>query len=300
MNIIAHRKIFLSISGIFVLLSIAAIIVFGFQPGIDFVGGTLWQLRLTQINADGKQINAEIVKNFFGTDLGVKNVTVFPGENQSFLIRLPHISEEEHQNYLQSLKTKFGEIEELRFENIGPAIGKELRTRAFWAIGLVLLGISLYIAFAFRKVSYPIKSWKYGVITLVTLFHDIAIPAGLLSVLGWSGGIEIDTNFVVALLVIMGFSVHDTIVVFDRIRENLLLQRGRFDLANIINSSVNQTLSRSINTSLTLVLVLLALFFLGPVTLKYFVLTILIGTIIGTYSSIFVASPLLLIWKSSK
>ena len=300
MNIIAHRKIFLSISGIFVLLSIAAIIVFGFQPGIDFVGGTLWQLRLTQINADGKQINAEIVKNFFGTDLGVKNVTVFPGENQSFLIRLPHISEEEHQNYLQSLKTKFGEIEELRFENIGPAIGKELRTRAFWAIGLVLLGISLYIAFAFRKVSYPIKSWKYGVITLVTLFHDIAIPAGLLSVLGWSGGIEIDTNFVVALLVIMGFSVHDTIVVFDRIRENLLLQRGRFDLANIINSSVNQTLSRSINTSFTLILVLLALFFLGPVTLKYFVLTILIGTIIGTYSSIFVASPLLLIWKSSK
>ena len=300
MNIIAHRKIFLSISGIFVLLSIAAIIVFGFQPGIDFVGGTLWQLRLTQINADGKQINAEIVKNFFGTDLGVKNVTVFPGENQSFLIRLPHISEEEHQNYLQSLKTKFGEIEELRFENIGPAIGKELRTRAFWAIGLVLLGISLYIAFAFRKVSYPIKSWKYGVITLVTLFHDITIPAGLLSVLGWSGGIEIDTNFVVALLVIMGFSVHDTIVVFDRIRENLLLQRGRFDLANIINSSVNQTLSRSINTSFTLILVLLALFFLGPVTLKYFVLTILIGTIIGTYSSIFVASPLLLIWKSSK
>ena len=300
MNIIAHRKIFLSISGIFVLLSIAAIIVFGFQPGIDFVGGTLWQLRLTQINADGKQINAEIVKNFFGTDLGVKNVTVFPGENQSFLIRLPHISEEEHQNYLQSLKTKFGEIEELRFENIGPAIGKELRTRAFWAIGLVLLGISLYIAFAFRKVSYPIKSWKYGVITLVTLFHDIAIPAGLLSVLGWSGGIEIDTNFVVALLVIMGFSVHDTIVVFDRIRENLLLQRGRFDLANIINSSVNQTIARSINTSFTLILVLLALFFLGPVTLKYFVLTILIGTIIGTYSSIFVASPLLLIWKSSK
>jgi len=264
---------------------------------------------LTQINADGKQINAEIVKNFFGTDLGVKNVTVFPAEDNSFIIRLPHTSEEEHQKYLEALNIRVNprinpresaSVEELRFENIGPAIGKELRTRAFWAIGLVLLGISLYIAFAFRKVSYPIKSWKYGVITLVTLFHDIAIPAGLLSVLGWSGGIEIDTNFVVALLVIMGFSVHDTIVVFDRIRENLLLQRGRFDLANIINSSVNQTLSRSINTSLTLVLVLLALFFLGPVTLKYFVLTILIGTIIGTYSSIFVASPLLLIWKSSK
>jgi len=297
MNIIGHRKIFLSISGILVLASITAIIVFGFRPGIDFVGGTMWQIRLT---TDNLQLTTDNLKEFFEKDLGVKNVTVFPGENQSFLVRLGHISEEEHQNYLGALKTKFGDIEELRFDGIGPAVGKELRNRAFWAIALVLLGISLYIAFAFRKVSYPIKSWKYGVITLVTLFHDITIPTGLLAVLGWKWGIEIDTNFVVALLVILGFSVHDTIVVFDRIRENLLLQRGRFDLANIINDSVNQTLARSINTSLTLVLVLLALFFLGPITLKYFVLTILIGTIIGTYSSIFVASPLLLIWKSSK
>jgi len=305
MNIIGHRKIFLSISGILVLASIVAIAIFGFRPGIDFVGGTMWQIRLTRINADGKQINAEIVKNFFGTDLGVKNVTVFPAENNSFLIRLPHISEEQHQQYLQALNNKFGSresasVEELKYETIGPAIGKELRTKAFWAIGLVLLGISLYIAFAFRKVSYPIKSWKYGVITLVTLFHDITIPAGLLAILGWKEGIEIDTNFIVALLTIMGFSVHDTIVVFDRIRENLLLQKSRFELENVINNSVNQTMARSINTSLTLVFVLLALFFFGPITLKYFVLTILVGTIVGTYSSIFVASPLLLIWKSSK
>lgn len=297
MNIIAHRRIFLSISGIFVLFSIAAIIIFGFRPGIDFVGGTLWQIRLA--TSDKEQATSEI-KEFFEKDLGVKDTTVFPAEGNSFLIRLGHLSEEEHQNYLQAIKTKFGELEELRFEGIGPAIGKELRTRAFWAIGLVLLGISLYIAFAFRKVSYPVKSWKYGVITLVTLFHDIAIPAGLLAVLGWKAGIEVDTNFIVALLVIMGFSVHDTIVVFDRIRENLLLQHGRFDLANVINSSVNQTLARSVNTSLTLILVLLALFFLGPVTLKYFVLTILVGTIVGTYSSIFVASPLLLIFKTVK
>ncbi len=294
MNIIGHRKIFLSISGILVLASITAILVLGFRPGIDFVGGTLWQIRLTQINADDRQINADIIKNFFETDLGTKNIAVFPAENSSFLIRLPHISEEEHQRYFEALRIKFGETEELRFESIGPSIGRELRTRAYWAIALVLLGISLYIAFAFRKVSYPIKSWKYGVITLVTLFHDIAIPAGLLVVFGWKLGIEIDTNFIVALLVIMGFSVHDTIVVFDRIRENLLPQRSRFDLANIINSSVNQTLVRSVNTSLTLILVLFALFFLGPITLKYFVLTILVGTIVGTYSSIFVASPLLL------
>lgn len=294
MNIIKHRKIFLSISGILVLASVIAIAVFGFQPGIDFVGGTMWQIKLA--TSDKGQAASEI-KEFFEKDLSVKNVTIFPAENNSFLVRLGHISEKEHQNYLSALKNKFGDIEELRFEGIGPTIGKELKQKAIWAIIMVMLGISLYIAFAFRKVSYPIKSWKYGTVTLITLFHDVMIPAGLLAILGKQLGIEIDTNFVVALLVVMGFSVHDTIVVFDRIRENLLLQKTRLDLPVIINNSVNQTFVRSINTSLTLVLVLLALFFFGPAVLKYFVLTILVGTTVGTYSSIFVASPLLLYIK---
>ena len=283
------------------LASIIAIAVFGFQPGIDFAGGTLWQIAITRTDADLTRTNAEEIKKFFETDLGVKNIIVFPAENNdSFLIRFGHISEQEHQNYLSALKNKFGDIEELRFEGIGPTIGKELKSKAVWAIVMVMLGISLYIAFAFRKVSYPIKSWKYGIITLITLFHDVIIPAGLLAVLGRRLGIEIDTNFVVALLVVMGFSVHDTIVVFDRIRENLLLQKNRLDLPVIINNSVNQTFVRSINTSLTLILVLLALFFFGPVTLKYFILTILVGTTVGTYSSIFVASPLLLYRSSFK
>ena len=297
MNIIKYRKIFLSISGILTLASIIAIAVFGFQPGIDFAGGTMWQIRLA--TSDKGQATSEI-KDFFESDLGVKNIMVFPAENQSFLIRFGHISEEQHQQYFKSLKNKFGEVEELRFEGIGPTIGKELKSKAVWAIVMVMLGISLYIAFAFRKVSYPIKSWKYGIITLITLFHDVIIPAGLLAVLGRRFGIEIDTNFVVALLVVMGFSVHDTIVVFDRIRENLLLQKNRLDLPAIINNSVNQTFVRSINTSLTLILVLLALFFFGPVALKYFILTILVGTTVGTYSSIFVASPLLLFRGSFK
>jgi len=302
MNIIFHRKIFLCLSGLFVLLNIGFIIVFGFRPGIDFVGGTLWQVKVSagnegQTAMDKEQLTSDKLKFFLENDLGVNNVAVFQAENKSFLVRLPHISEEEHQMYLTALKIKFGEIEELRYETIGPTIGKELRKKSFWAIGLVLLGISLYIAFAFRKVSYPIKSWKYGVVTLITLFHDITIPAGLLAVLGWKWKIEIDTNFIVALLAIMGFSVHDTIVIFDRIRENLLLNRGRLDLPAVINYSVNQTLVRSVNTSLTLILVLLALFFFGPATLKYFVLTILIGTTVGTYSSIFVASPLLLVFR---
>jgi preprotein translocase subunit SecF len=295
MNIIKYNKIFLSVSGILTLVGITAIIVFGFKPGIDFVGGTMWQIQ-TPV---GQQLTTEDVKNFFGNDLGEKNITIFPSDNNSFLIRLGHIPESEHQQYLQALKLKFN-IEEVRFNGIGPTVGKELKNKAFWAITMVLLGISLYIAFAFRKVSYPIKSWKYGIITLITLFHDILIPAGMLAVLGKFFGIETDTNFVVALLVIMGFSVHDTIVVFDRIRENLLVGRGRLNLSETINQSINQTIARSINTSLTLILVLIVLFFFGPAVLKYFILTILVGVVIGTYSSIFVASPLLLYIGSSK
>jgi len=290
MNIIGNRKIFLSISAILVIAGLLAIGVFGFKPGIDFSGGTMWQLKVS--------VSSDEVKSFFQNDLGLKDASIFPSENGSFIARLPHLSEDQHQQDLAALKAKFGEVEELRFENIGSAVGAELRTGAFYAIAMVLLGISLYIAFAFRKVSYPIKSWKYGVITLVALLHDIIIPAGLFAILGKFGGIEIDTNFIVALLVIMGFSVHDTIVVFDRIRENLMFQKGKFDLAEVINNSVNQTFARSVNTSLTLIITLLALFFFGPTTIKYFILAILVGVFFGTYSSIFVASPLLLSFRS--
>ncbi len=296
-NIIAKRNIFFFISGFLVLASIVAIAVFGLRPGIDFVGGTLWHLRPV---VSDMQLTANDIKTFFKEELGVKNITVYPSDDKSFLIRLGYVSEAKHQQYLQALNVKFGEMEELRYESIGPAIGKELRTKAIWAAILVILGISLYVIFAFRKVSHPIKSWKYGAITLITLFHDVAIPLGFLAVFGWRFGIDLDTNFIVALLVVMGFSVHDTIVVFDRIRENILINRHKLKLEVIINQSINQTMMRSINTSLTLIFVLLAVFFLGPVSLKYFILVILIGTIIGTYSSIFIASPLLLVSSSSK
>ena len=300
MNIIKRKNIFLTISAILVIGSILAVAIFGFKTGIDFKGGTMWQIKLADnqpaSTGRGEQLTTSNIKEFFETDLGLKNIIVFPSDNQSFLVRLESISESDHQKYLGSLKQKFSSIEELRFESIGPTIGSELKNKAIWAIILVLIGISLFVAYAFRKVSYPVKSWKYGVITLFTLFHDVIVPAGLIAILGKYSGVEIDTNFVVALLVVMGFSVHDTIVVFDRIRENLLNQKGKTPFDEIINTSINQTLARSINTSLTLILVLLVMFFFGPLTLKYFILTILVGTTVGAYSSIFVASPLLTIW----
>ena len=287
MNIIKYKYYFLGFSTGITLLAIVSMLVFGFRLGIDFSGGTFWQLRLEKEFAPGA------LADFF-SEHQLRDVAIRSGETaRDASIRLGEINENQHQELLRELREKFGEAEELSFASIGPAIGQELRKKATLAFLLVLLGISLYVAFAFRKVSYPVSSWKYGGITLITLSHDALIPAGFFAWLGWQYGAELDTNFIVAILVVMGFSVHDTIVVFDRIRENLLVAKNKEDLAGIINASVNQTMARSVNTSFTLVLALLALYFLGAPSLRYFTLLILLGTIIGTYSSIFVASPLL-------
>ena len=290
MNIIKHKAWFLGFSAILILVSIAALASFGLKTGIDFKGGSLWQIRQ---ESGTVSMDETALKSFLGDTLEDKNFVMFPSEDGSYLIRMSAVSEETHQQYLQQVRDRFGVVEEGQFQSIGATIGQELRNKALWAILYVVLGISFYVTYAFRKVSYPVKSWKYGVITLVTLVHDVTVPAGFFAFLGWKYGIEIDTNFIVALLVVMGFSVHDTIVVFDRIRENVLNHGGKTPFADIVNKSVNQTLVRSINTSLTVLIVLVAMYFYGPATLQYFVLTLLIGIAMGTYSSIFVASPLL-------
>ncbi|EKD23554.1 MAG: hypothetical protein ACD_81C00219G0015 [uncultured bacterium] len=294
MNIIKNKAWFLGFSGLLIVASIAALALFGLKTGIDFRGGAMWQV---------KQVSGEVImddvalKNFLTTNLEDKNFVLFPVAEGGYLIRMAAVSEEMHQQYLSDLRTTFGTIEEGQFQSIGSTIGQELKNKSLWAIVYVVLGISLYVTYAFRKVSYPVKSWKYGVITLITLLHDVIVPAGVFAVLGWKFGIEIDTNFIVALLVVMGFSVHDTIVVFDRVRENVLNHSANTSFAEVVNKSINQTFARSINTSLTVLVVLVALYFFGPATLQYFVLTLLIGIAMGTYSSIFVASPLLTIFR---
>jgi len=287
-NVIKYKYLFIGFSTALTVLAIASMLWFGFRQGIDFAGGTLWQVRFQSESADSNFLNG------FFSDLGLQDVSIRQGSTaKEFSFRTKELSETDHQKISQEMQSKFGQFEEMSFSSIGPAIGSELRNHALVAFLLVLLGISLYIAFAFRKVSYPVSSWKYGFVTLITLFHDALIPAGVFAWLGWKYGAEMDTNFIVAILVIMGFSVHDTIVVFDRIRENLTLAKNKEDLSGIINASINQTFARSINTSLTLILVLVSLYMFGAASLSYFTLLILIGTVIGTYSSIFVASPLL-------
>ncbi len=293
-DLIRKKYLFLSVSGVLVAAAVISILVFGFREGVDFKGGTLWQIKINDQSVSTEDVTAIIQPEI--SKIGEVKINQ-DMSSDSFLARLPVLNEVEHQKLIEILKSKFPKTEELSFQSIGPSVGATLRKNAFISIALVLIGISLYIAYSFRKVSRPISSWKYGLVTLISLFHDIAIPAGLLAILGHFRTIEIDGNFVVALLVIMGFSVHDTIVVFDRIRENLYNDKGKSDFGQVINTSVNQTIARSINTSLTLVLVLLALFFAGPINLKYFVLTLLVGVVMGTYSSIFVASPALYIWQ---
>lgn len=296
-NIIRYKNLYFFISGILVGASIFSIAVFGFRQAIDFSGGTLWQFSLGEKGSTSLNLIEEVFKK----DLGINEVRLnYDLTNNYFFAKLPTITEEEHQKFLGIFKNRFPSFREESFESVGPSVGKELKKNAIFAIILVLIGISIYIAFAFRKVSKPVSSWKYGLATLLALFHDVSIPLGLLAILGHFSKVEVGTDIVVALLVVVGFSVHDTIVVFDRIRENLRLDRGKTKFEVIINNSVNQTLARSINTSLTLILVLIALLFFGPPTLKYFILVLLVGVTAGTYSSIFIASPLLILMSSKE
>lgn len=292
MQIIKHKKWFLSVSLIVVLAAIIAIAFLGFNPGVDFQGGVLWQLRF-------KETEEAALKSFLENELLLPSPTIsYDGAQNIYSILLPDIDTETKIVYLDALENEFGEVEEVDFWLVSASVSAELKRKAIWAVGLVLLFISSYITLVFQGVSRPVHSYKYGIITLVTLAHDILIAAGFLAVLGHLRGLTVDSNFVVALLVIMGFSVHDTIVVFDRIRENLFGYQTGEDLAKIVNRSINEVFRRSLNTSLTLMLVLLAIFFFGPASIKYFILTIFVGAFVGTYSSIFIASPLLVLWHN--
>lgn len=294
LNIIGKKGIWFTISGILVGLAVLAIIVFGFKQSAEFAGGSLWEFSIPGAQSPSLQD----VQTFFANTLKTDDAQItFDSTNDSFLASFNSIDEPTHQQWLTLATNKWPTFTELSFDSIGPTVGASLKKDAIIAMILVIIGISLYIAYAFRKASRPVSSWKYGWVTLLTLFHDVSIPAGLFAILGHYKGVEIDSNFIVALLVVMGFSVHDTIVVFDRVRENLLTHRGKTPFATIVNESVNQSLARSINTSLTLILVLLALYFVGPPDLNYFVLTLLVGVTTGIYSSIFIASPALVLLK---
>ena len=350
-KLIQKRKIWFAMSGILCIASIISLFAYGLNLGIDFTGGTLMELNLS--DQSGNRPEIQIIKETLGP-LELGEINIQPVGESNLFFRLKTIDEETHQKILTSLSDKFNPknsenenleiksindetietenenlsneiiespdsenenfeiesvateksnnenskflLEEKRFESIGPVIGSELKEKAIYSIAIALIVIISYIAWAFRKVSRPVSSWKYGVIAIITLFHDILIVLGIFSALGYFFNIEIGTPFVAALLTILGYSVNDTIVVFDRIRENLI-RTPMNSFEKTINKGVNETLVRSLNTSFTTLFVLLAIYFFGGETIKYFALALIIGLSFGTYSSVFIASPLLIVWQ---
>lgn len=294
-DIVGKKWWYFFFSSLVIIPGIASLFLFGLRPSIDFTGGTLWEFKIKSAAAGAEsKISKEYISEIAVRDgLGVSSIQV-SGE-KTYLLRLKTLSKEEREKLQKSLKEKVGETEELRYETVGSVISQELTRKSLWALGLALVMIIIYIAWAFRQVPKPVSSWRFGVCAVAALVHDVLVVAGIFSLLGHFYQVEVDTLFITALLTVIGFSVHDTIVVFDRIRENLK-RMPNSSFTQVVNESILQTLIRSINTSLTVVLVLSALLLLGGITLRWFVVALLIGVISGTYSSIFNASPLLVVW----
>jgi preprotein translocase subunit SecF len=293
-DIVKFRKVSFIFSAILVLASWILLAVYGLKPGIDFTGGSLMELQFS-----GERPTIQQISEVYGDAYG--SLVVQPVDEHGVLVRLQFIDEEEHKQILSNLRDKFeneeNRVTEERFETIGSAISTQLRKRSVYIIITVIIAIILFVAYAFRRVSRPVQSWKYGVAAIVALVHDVSIALGVFALLGKFMGVEVDVAFVVALMTILGYSVNDSIVIFDRIRENLI-KKGSDKFIEAVNDGVNQTFARSINTSLTTLLVLVALFLFGGDSIHYFSLTLIIGVIVGTYSSIFLAAPLLATWQN--
>ncbi|OGB74373.1 protein-export membrane protein SecF [candidate division Kazan bacterium RBG_13_50_9] len=291
MNILGTRKIWFAMSAIVIIVGLLAIGVYGYRTGIDFVGGTILEVQLSGPIAGEGQPRTALVEGYKSvTGLDVAAQTVDEGR---YFVRSNQIDNGQKNAILAYLGERFSNVTELRFESVDPTIGADVVRKAVLAVIVAVVGILLYVAYSFRRVPKPISSWRFGIAAILALVHDVLVLLGLYAIVGKFFGAEVDGLFITALLTLLGFSVHDTIVTFDRIRENLRRRAGD-NLEVVINDSVVETIIRSINTSFTLFLVLVAMFFFGGATLKFFTLALLIGVVVGTYSSIFVASPILL------
>jgi preprotein translocase subunit SecF len=313
MWVVNNRNIFYTFSGLLVILSIISLAVWGLKPGVDFTGGTLIEIQYPNGRPSQQVISAELAS----IDPAA---SIRPSGSNEYIVRMKPVDQDQKAAVFKVLSadltgtgistastsvsntsgvgqqtsassTSLGTIK--TFDSIGPILGAEALRKAYVSILLVIAGIVLFITFAFRKVSQPVSSWKYGLTAIIALVHDVIIPVGVFSVLGHFFGYEVDTLFVTALLVILGFSVHDTIVVFDRVRENLRLSTAKKSFGDIVGESISQTFTRSINTSLTTLIALVVLYILGGSTTEHFTLALIIGIAVGTYSSIFIGSPLL-------
>ena len=285
---VKYRKIYFVFSAVLIIVSIALLFRFGLKPGIDFTGGSILEMEYKA----QRPSNQEISQKLSGFDLG--EISIQPTGERGVIIRMKDINEDTHQQIIQALKAS-SDLEEKRFESIGPVIGQELKDKTKAVVILSLLVMLLYIAIAFRKVSKPVSSWQYGIASVFMLSHDILIPLGAFALLGKFYNIQITIPIIAALLTIVGYAINNVVVVYDRMRENILRGKG-LNFEEITDNAINQTLTRQINTSLTTLFPLIAIFLIGGETLRYFALTLILGISAGTYSSIFLAGPILVSW----
>ena len=290
MFIVKYKAFFIGLSVLLVVASGVLMYTYGVKRGIDFTGGSVVDITYDQ---DVPTLTSEA---FAGTD-----ITMYASGAKTYRFVSPK-TYEEISPVISSVANPDGTypFQFTQVNTVGPTLGAEMTKKAIIALVVVVLSILLFIAFSFREVSYPVPSWKYGVIAMVTLLHDIIIPTGIYVILSHKYGAEVDTLFIIALLTIIGISISDKIVVFDRIRENLKNASKKASFEDVVGQSLKQTFTRSINTSVTVILALFALYLFGPSMTKYFTLTLIIGMVVGTYSSIFVASPLLTVWNRNK
>lgn len=293
LNIVGKRYWYFGLSLLIIIPGLISLVLFGLRLSIDFTGGALWQLHFTQPTTALQPAEVKAIFSEAGfTDAIVQTSTTTTADD-TVIVRSKPIEASQKAALQTSLSARYGEFVEQRFDNVGPAVGAEVTRNAGIAVGLAAIAILIYISIAFRKVPNP---FRYGACAVIALVHDVLVVLGLMSLAGRFLGWEVDSLFLTALLTVIGFSVHDTIVVFDRIRENISRYRSQ-DFETIVNRSIIETLDRSINTQLTVLFTLTALALLGGVTVRTFVITLLIGILSGTYSSIFNASPLLVVWE---
>lgn len=290
MNIVKRRNWFFALSLLIIIPGVYALFTWGLRLGIDFSGGTLWEIKFER-SVNPQEISIFLNQN--GTEVGSAAST----QENTVLVRITATDEGKLTELKEKLKGTYGQIQDIRLETVGPTVSRELTQKALYAVGILIIGIVAYITWAFRKVRKPASALAFGVCTIIALVHDVIVVVGAFALLGHFFKIEIDSLFITALLTVLGFSVHDTIVVFDRIRENLH-KYDDYSFEQVINHSLHQTIARSLNTSITVILVLLALLLFGGKTIQTFVLALLIGIISGTYSSIFNAAPILVVWNN--
>jgi preprotein translocase subunit SecF len=286
-SVTKYRAVWYVISAVLILASCISLAAYGLKQGIEFTGGSLIALRFEE-----RPVSPEVEQVLRDTIPELGSVVIQPAGEKDLQIRMKALSEDEHQKAVTAIKGKWNSAQELQFYAIGPVIGQELRSKSIQGLLIVLAVIMAYVAYAFRKVAAPVQSWKYGAITIFTAFHDTILPLGVFALLGHFAGVEIGTPFVAAILTILGYSITDTIVIFDRVRENLTKADGTF--AHILDISVRQSFTRSFNTSVTTLLSLVAIYLFGGASLHEFTLALIIGIATGTYSSLFIAAPMLL------